>query len=306
MENSIISPLTGSSNVANIGSFPVSDILQKWKEQLKIDITSEFNSTGISTFNLYRCNDSQLLFFKPSLEGSPYIYQELQDNFNWYYVEEKWEYDVAIGEIRGAKNCLEVGSGSGAFIKKALAAGINVIGTETSADAVQKAHAANLPVHLLSFDQAIEKLGAKPDVVLAFQVLEHIADPLPFIQGMVDMLEVGGKLIICVPNADSFYKYDNNVLDMPPHHQTRWSLATFKAFEQLFPLKLQTVDYEPLSHWHVPSWVNAVGSHFRANKWYGKLIFNRQSTRVINRLLRTRIRSLIRGHSIYVSFEKTQ
>jgi len=304
MSNNIVSPLTGSKNIVAISSISVSDIIRKWKEQLEIDISSEFEGTGISKFDLYRCNDTGLRFFNPQFEGSSFIYQGLQDKFAWYYVEDKWEYDIALNDIKNAKNCLEIGSGSGAFIKKAISRGINIVGIETSVDAVEKAHKANLPVYLTSADEAINKLGSRPDVVLAFQVLEHIANPLPFIRMMVEALEIGGKLIICVPNANSFYKYNDNILDVPPHHQTRWTLSVFKSFEKIFPLKLTNAAYEPLSHWHTESWLNSNRNYFRDNKWYGRLLFNRYSTPLLIKFLESDMRTIIKGHTIYVSFEK--
>ncbi|MBD2766433.1 methyltransferase domain-containing protein [Hymenobacter sp. BT664] len=306
MENSVVSPLTGSKNIAVVETFSVDQIVREWQDLLRIDISSEFEGKDISKFDLYRCNDTNLLFFHPQLEGSPFIYQGLQDGFEWYYVEDKWEYEIALKEIRNSKSCLEIGSGSGAFVKKALGINTKIVGLETSSDAVEKARQANLPVYLMSFDEGVAMLGAQPDVVLAFQVLEHIANPLHFVKEMVRVLAVGGKLIICVPNADSFYKYGGNVLDMPPHHQTRWSLETFKKFEALFPLKLTKVAYEPLNHWHTESWLNENMKFYRNNKWYGNLLFNRVSVRVLRKILNSRMRSIFRGHTIYVSFEKTQ
>ena len=304
MKNIVISPLTGKENVTIVNSFSVLHILKKWNEQLQIDISSEFYNTNIFEFDLYRCDDTKLLFFHPKFEGSPFIYKELQNKFEWYYVEDKWEYDVAIEDIKNAKNCLEIGAGSGAFIKKALSYNINIIGLETSIDAVEKAKKFNLPVYLKSIEETVQMFGNKPDVVLAFQVLEHIANPLSFIRDMIDVLPVGGRLIICVPDANSFYKYDDNVLDMPPHHQTRWSLEAFKNFEKIFPLRLKKVRYEPLSHWHIGSWIEVNSKVIRKNNWYGKLIFNRFSKPIIRKILSTNIRSFFKGHTIYVNFEK--
>ena len=70
---------------------------------------------------------------------------------------------------------------------------INTIGTEISGYAIEKANASGLPVYLLDIEQAANKLDAQPDATLAFQVLEHIANPLSFINQMVNNLSVGGN-----------------------------------------------------------------------------------------------------------------
>ncbi|UYZ57457.1 class I SAM-dependent methyltransferase [Hymenobacter latericus] len=304
MNSTVVSPLTGKGNVDFIKRYHVKDIVEAWRDQLQIDISSEFSGVDIDSFGLYRCNDTDLLFFDPKFEGSEYIYKSLHDGFEWYYVEDKWEYDIAISEIEKDKYCLEIGCGSGAFIKKAIQKGINIVGLETNSDAVFKAQKAGLPIYLGSVEDAIVKLNNRPDYVLAFQVLEHIAEPYEFIKMMIDSLAPKGRLVICVPNADSFYKYDNNVLDMPPHHQTRWSYSVFKKLESIFPVKLISAKYEPLNHWHTESWFNANKNYFRVNKWYGKLLFNRITIPVIHKFLQSKWRQKIKGHTIYVTFEK--
>lgn len=85
------------------------------------------------------------------------------------------------------------------------------------------------------------------DAVCSFQVLEHISDPLMFLQGQLKLIKPGGKLIIGVPNAESFIKHcKNNLLDQPPHHVTRWCKQTFLFLESVFPLKVQHFRTDPL------------------------------------------------------------
>ena len=61
------------------------------------------------------------------------------------------------------------------------------------------------------------------DVVTAFQVLEHIADPLPFLKNCIDALNPGGLLVIAVPNNDAFIRFADLPLNEPPHHVGLWS-----------------------------------------------------------------------------------
>ncbi|WP_299821841.1 class I SAM-dependent methyltransferase [uncultured Pontibacter sp.] len=301
----VISPLTGKNNVEKIKSYNIVQIIEKWKLLYKIDVTDEFNSCIETELTLYKCLDTELLFFEPKVEGTPFLYKELQNNFFWYYLESKWEYEVALNEISNIDKCIEIGCGSGTFVKKALELDKRIIGIETSKDAVEKAAKNNLPVYLMDINEALKYLKGKPDAILAFQVLEHISDPLSFLTSLINNLNNDGKLILCVPNANCFYKYEDDLLDMPPHHQTRWSLETFQSLQNILPIKLIDVKYEPLSHLHINSWINANSNHYRRTKWYGRLLFNKISIPIINKLLHTKARSLLRGHTIYVSFIKT-
>ena len=68
------------------------------------------------------------------------------------------------------------------------------------------------------------------DVVCAFQVLEHVADPLAFIAEAKARLNPGGLLFIGVPNRESYVgRLRDFPLDMPPHHVMRWSRRALAA-----------------------------------------------------------------------------
>lgn len=129
--------------------------------------------------------------------------------------------------------------------------------------------------------------------------------------------ETGGKLIVATPNQGSFIQYaPGPLLNIPPHHLTRWVGQTYATLEKLLPLKLRTIRYEPLASlhtgWAAECWVNMLAGAnrktsrdslkrpplsnlilFKAANWGGKIALHW-------RLLRNRIR----GHSIFVVFEK--
>lgn len=302
----VTSPLTSLDNVEFVKDFCVSDIINRWKQDFNIDISREFSKDSNKKIQLYRCLDSDLLFFEPRIAGSPYLYDELQKTFEWYYLKDKWEYKMALKEIKRQKGVVEIGCGKGTFIEKVIKeTKVKIVGLETSVDAVKDAKTKGLPVFLSYINDYLHNNRTlKIDTVIAFQVLEHVPDPLDFISQLIGALQKGGRLIFSVPNQDCFYKYSDELLDMPPHHITRWSVKTFKFLESIFPVKLDKAFVEPLFYMHKSIWFRNVSNHYRNNKWFGKLIFNRFTNSIIQKALDTKLRNLIKGHTLYVSFTK--
>ena len=118
------------------------------------------------------------------------------------------------------------------------------------------------------------------------------------------MLKPGGKLIYSVPNADGFLKYQHNLLDMPPHHMSRWSIGTFKSLEKLFPIRLEKFLYEPLAKYHINDYIGSQSRRFRSISSRYKYLFNRYTNNVYVHLLKRGLRKYIKGHTTYVIYRK--
>lgn len=306
MNRLVTSPLSNSNNVRLIKTFEISEIIKRWNEEFNIDISKEFKKEDVFLF-LYECVDSGLFFFEPRFEGSSDVYKELQNKFDWYYLQDKWEYEIAQKEIKNQKSIIEIGCGKGTFIDKVIKKSkATIIGLETSQQAVIEAQREKLPVFLKDIDTVFnEQPNYEVDTIIAFQVLEHLSEPLLFLKQHISYLKKGGKLILCVPNIDCFYQYSDELLDMPPHHAAKWSKESFKYLENILPIKVKKIHYEPLYYMHIDIWLRNYSNHYRKNKWYGRYLFNKITIPLFKKLLNTNFRNLIRGHSIYVSFERT-
>jgi 2-polyprenyl-3-methyl-5-hydroxy-6-metoxy-1,4-benzoquinol methylase len=249
--NFILCPLNGSSDNTLIESLKTSDIAALYHHQLSINTASEFNS--VKEIGLYHCLDSDLKFFYPLISGSEEFYEQLQE-IDWYYLDQKYEYDYVQKIIKATDHILEIGCGSGLFAQKLSVA--DYVGLEFS----QKAQldAENKGIRVLNESIQVHAMShpSAYDIVCAFQVLEHVIEINSFIESSLLSLKPGGLLIYSVPSADSFLSVaKNNILNMPPHHVSWWSDKALTSISQKFKLEIVDIKHEPLADMHKKSYL---------------------------------------------------
>jgi len=200
------------------------------------------------TLNYCVCQQCSLAFFSPLETGGAALYEHLQ-TFDWYYMEEKEEFQIAMRFVPKTGSVLEVGSGKAAF---ATHVGVErYTGLEFNSKAIERAKEKGIALIKESIEDHAKSHPQKYDVVVSFQVLEHVASPYDFINGCVDSLKTGGLLLLAVPSSDGFAgRAINNVLDMPPHHVTHWSEKTLRFLPQVFGLETIAVEHEYIPDYH--------------------------------------------------------
>ena len=97
---------------------------------------------------------------------------------------------------------LDIGCGSGSFVKRALALGYQAEGLEFDAVAVASATANGLPVSLGALP-ATNLASAAYDVVTLSQVIEHLHDPKAALLEIFRLLIPGGVFWLATPNMDA-------------------------------------------------------------------------------------------------------
>jgi len=294
--------LCKSTEITEIWSITTVRLIMEWRKSYRVDVSDQLR--GVDEIRLYSCSICHLKFYSPStLVGSGEFYEKLS-KFNWYYFEEKWEFEQALYDLRGIDQVLEIGSGSGSFLKKAKAENFDIQGLEINENAVIDAASKGVRVKVGSiFDHEIGP-QVSYGAICSFQVLEHLSNPLEFLVRSCDLLGKGGLLILSVPNEDSFIQYEHSLLNSPPHHITRWSVDSMKYIQKILPLKITSIKYEPLALYHVDYFV---GNYLSKLSQLTRLPFIRKNLfrKTISWLLMTsRIYKFFTGHTLYVCFEK--
>ena len=248
------SPLDPTAEVEIRRSIPVPDLVAGWRTSFGIDVAGEFD--GAATIHLCSCKRSGLGFFWPMTAGSPRLYAELESR-PWYYRRGQWEYNHAISLVPAGAQLLDLGCGAGLFVEQCRSLGHAAEGIDFNPAAVARAQTAGLPVRCGDWEQlAAEKPNAY-GMVTAFQLLEHLSDPLPFLRSAVRLLRPGGRLLLAVPDSDGWLARTGNLLDMPAHHVLHWNPEAMRFLTRLFPLELEELAIEPLDPDHVGDYVRA-------------------------------------------------
>lgn len=285
----------GRDRINRIRQWTAQELVKQWQAAYSIDVRDEF--AGVDTVTLMHCQGCDLQWFDPPVAGSEVLYEKLQ-RFDWYYQPYKWEHGQALRDLQGAKQVLEVGCGSGAFLKLVSERlHIQAYGIELNKPAVAAARAAGCSVQR----RDINDIQRQYDAVCAFQVLEHVPDPQPFISACCRLIRPGGRLLLAVPNAQSFLRHGTCLLDMPPHHTTRWTTSTLHGLTDRFALSQARIRREPLATYHIQDYVN---TQWRA--WTGMRFGHpRVALNLLgDSLQRSGVHRWLTGHTLYACFTR--
>lgn len=126
---------------------------------------------------------------------------------------------IARELYQSKKRCLDVGCGSGAFLRYMKAAGWEVEGLEPDKQFSKKGK----EIYDLNIEnQFIEdfKSRKKFDLISSFHVIEHVEDPNLFLTSIYDLLSDDGYLYIECPSIDYMYGKDINFFFWDVHINT--------------------------------------------------------------------------------------
>lgn len=219
--------------------------------------TKDFLVSGES-FNLIYDREKELLktIPQPKLEELGKYY-ESQDYISHtdekkgllsgvYQIVKKWSLrkktKLIFSQNSGIGSLLDVGAGTGDFLKVASESGWKVHGMEPN----KKAASLALDKGIALKNSLEEFKGEQFDVVTLWHVLEHIPNLDETISLLTDLVKPGGTLIIAVPNYKSFdaayYGEFWAAYDVPRH---LWHFSK-TAIEKLFSQNFKMEKVEPM------------------------------------------------------------
>lgn len=305
-------PLCKSERINNLLKFDSKILIDLYIKSYGLDIKYLINDK--SEIGFYQCKECSLKYFYPDYGGDDFFYSNLQIKDN-YYFNEKYEYEVVKKYFNNTVDVLEVGSGKGAFSK--LINYKSYTGLELNESAVKLARNEGLNlIHTSVQDYEANNQSIKYDIICSFQVLEHVflRDLHSFIESSIRLLKSGGKMIIVVPSESTFMgNTSNSVLNLPPHHLTRWSDECLNNIGKIFNLKIIDINYEPLKKINYnPYFIQLIRKVFLYSV---KVVSEKDS--IIEKAIRKFVKHLpfsvkekiiksnkARGHSIIIIYEK--
>lgn len=185
-----LSPFGSTAELVRILS--VGYIEELYLAKCGVDISEQFR--GHTQVSLYQCRKTGYRFWRPlDIAGDEQLYKMLSHAWPHYYRTERWEYKQPETTI------LEIGSGRGYFLQSMESRCEAALGLELNTATLSN-KITSFPVRAITIEELARESPGSFDVVLAFQVLEHVVDPATFLASAMRCLKPKGYLLLSTPN----------------------------------------------------------------------------------------------------------
>jgi SAM-dependent methyltransferase len=183
-------------------------------------------------YKLYECSGCHLQFWNPRIMPEARWYYAMYGGRNTRVLPlEPGHRFFLTDEL--APQCgrlLDVGCGTGNFLRAASDSGYLVAGVELDPAAAHFARSYSPRSRV--FDVPLESFRSNHpndifDVVTFFEVLEHQAEPNEFLAEIRACLRPRGFIALSVPNRER-WQTSMDALDYPPNHFLRWNPASLQ------------------------------------------------------------------------------
>ncbi len=263
-----------------------------YRRHFNLDVSRHF--PDVERLQYRECLQSGVRFFSPFCPGDEQFYAELSKN-PWYYAQNKEEYSYAGTWLQEAVSILDVGCGVGNFGEFVPHA--RFTGLEFSPSAVKAGRNHGRTILAVPVTDHARSNPNAYDAVTAFQVVEHVTDPVEFLRAVVSCTRSGGRVIISVPAEDGpLGAFVNSTLNLPPHHLTHWTDRALSFVMKMIGLVDVSLYHLPLEPEHE---VEAVTQFFaraiRGPRFHENLIRNSLADRLFLAMIRVAAKRVRRG-----------
>ncbi len=243
------------------------------------------------TFNVCQCSTCSVAFTAPQPEDVGRYYQK---QYRRYVGVVLYILKTLYG-IRSRQwsrmfsqpgTVLEVGCGDGYMLNSLRGQGWTAVGIERTPE---MAEFARTQLGLEVYSTGVQDIpnNQKFDAIILFQVLEHIAEPLTMLQEVAKRLTPNGKLIIGVPNFDSWQRVFAGKywfhLDIP-RHLVHFSPYSLEQALKLAGMTIERIRYASVEH-DPYGWLQSVLNRLFSN--------NNHLTRILMRMDRPSMRGAL-------------
>lgn len=129
----------------------------------------------------------------------PDYFKSSEEDMEWWMARYTHYYDLLEAHTKG-RRLLDIGSGPGYFLDAGAKRGWDVLGFEPSVTAARYSSERGLMVVNDMFSAEKATSHGLFDAIMISLVLEHVPDPVQFIEEAKQVLAPGGLLCIIVPN----------------------------------------------------------------------------------------------------------
>src|SRR6266478_826074 len=185
-------------------------------------------------YKLFGCGACGLQFWEPREMPDAQWYEQMYGGRDERLLplEPGHKYFLADPLATHGGELLDIGCGTGNFLAAARDRGYDVTGIELDRNAARfaKERLGLQRVFPLTISEFAEQHGRERfDVATFFEVLEHQAAPVEFLQKVKTCVRPGGMIALSVPNRERWLT-GPDVLDYPPNHFLRWNATALSKF----------------------------------------------------------------------------
>lgn len=203
------------------------------------------------TTRLVRCSSCRLVFAIP-LHVDVELYEAAYKDAGEYreYLGQfhaTWSMRQFLRRVPARGQLLDIGCATGGFMQAAQQQGWQVAGIEIATRAAELARqTTQAPV--VAGTLADYQADGELDAITAWEVIEHVPDPLDLLRRATGLLRSGGVLGLSVPNWQSpWMRRSRQVQHWPPYHLTFWERHSLHTLLELAGLQQIRIKQKPFA-----------------------------------------------------------